>query len=118
MDLREMVASMTSDKGKESRITDPKQIMKAFKRAKLTGLKYGDKLVQIKHGNDYSYKYPEKGEQVIFVRYLTEEEKTRLNFTASNQIVRDVDILICCGINKPDGELINFTVNSTFFKLA
>jgi hypothetical protein len=119
MGLSAMISRMAEeDEGEESRITDPKQIMKALKRAKLEGLKYGDKLAQVKHGDDYNYKFPEKGKQAIFIRYLTEEEKSRFNFTETNQIIRDVDMLICCGISKSDGELMKFAVNSTFFKLA
>ena len=98
----------------ESRIDRSIEVIQAaLERPKLSGLNYGDKLLQKKFGADYRYKGSEN--EVIFIRYIHPEEKPLLEKSGGE--FRD-DIIIAVGVDSKDGELLTFSAESTFFEVV
>ena len=81
----------------------------------LEGLRFGDRLRGVKHGEDYVSRNKDK--PVIFLRYLTEAEKVKVNMPdATGQMAGDSDIIIAYLVDKGDGDLVRFVVDSSFYE--
>lgn len=100
--------------------TSPEVIAAALKRPKLKNLKAGARLKQKKLGESVVYKYPKENGVCLFVRYLTEEERTAENFTNATESnrVRDLDIIVSPYVDKRNAEVILFAADSSFFEVV
>ena len=110
--LEEMREKMETDKE-----TNVYEILAAINRPKLEGLVKGDQIRQIQIGLTSRYKNPER--QEIFVRYLTDAEKITYNAPREPGLpLQDNDIVTASWIDKSDGELMLYCVDSSFYQRA
>lgn len=89
---------------------DPDVIVEAIHRKPLEGLEPGDRLQQIKLGEQYADRG--KDRTVIFVQYW----EPALTVPRDGNRVRHRDIVIATGVDKRDGELLMYAVDSTHYR--
>ena len=94
---------------------DIDHVAEAVNRPVLSGLVRGDKVRGVKRGIGYMNK--SQGNPVVFIRYLTDDEKVAYNAPDSRgSPLGSSDMVISYFLDRRDGEMIKFCIDSSFYE--
>lgn len=111
--MAEAVGGMGEDGGESWNVEDLNAVRDGLARKRLENLQPGDLVVQVKRGDRYVNKCEDR--PVIFVRYLTEAERVAFG-CSKGQKYSTYDGLISYFVDKRDGEVCLFAVDTSFFE--
>ena len=113
MDMSDFFKELNSEGRQQALppIIDVEAIWNAVERPRLTDLKPGEVLKQIRWGLDYRYNCDDQ--PVVFVRYRNERDSVS---QSDSSVWEDTDIIIAKGICQENGKVLTFLVDSTHYE--